>query len=597
MAITIKYNSNIIATLESGQQAILPCEGKKMTSDLNIICEEASTSGGDVEEALLTRTITEYSNNTLTKIGDYAFAGCTTLESIDLPNLTSAGNYAFYNCDKLTSISFPNLITVGSYAFSDCNKLTSFDIPNVRSIGDSAFSYCTTLREITIPENVTTLSDDLFRRCTSLESAIFMGDITETRDTVFYECTNLKTIDFIRCTSVPTMRVLSSNQNFVRNHSDELKIYVPWSLYTQWKSAEHWSYWADHIDRRIIEDVPTISLNGDILTMNDPSGIATAFVVTASNEENTYYLVVEGNTIDLSTLCEESGTYTVVAQSRDGSGAYGDSRISNEIQYTYTKPKLDAPEIWLESNGYSITFDNPVLYSGFNTSAFTFYIDDTAYTGSQLATLQGQTFEGVKKIACVSTNGYGDHQYVEVNNNDSLISYNGNYVEYELTEDVYSCYFSQHACLSVDTLVTMADNSTKQLGDIVVGDMVKSWDFENNVAVNREITSTNLDAMPKFRTAQPYYKLTFSDGTIINHAATHRFYNVEQKAFVYTIYWNIGEHTYKEDGTLVSLVSRELIEEPMVHGMITMDDYTCYFANGLMTGDRRCPTDIVVGEQ
>ena len=252
-----------------------------------------------------------------------------------------------------------------------------------------------------------------------------------------------------------------------------------------------------------------------------------------------------------------------------------------------------------ESAGYSITFDNPLYGSGFETDYFTFWIDDTAYTGSQLDTLKGKTFTGVKSISYSSQRSLYDYQYVTADGqtipDNAWEEYSaGSKYTLTLTQDIKSIYFGYHSCLDVNTLVTMADGSTKPLGDIVVGDMVKSWDFENNVAVDKEIVSTSLGELEKFRTVKPYFKLTFSDGTVIKHASTHRFYNVEQKAFVYTIYWNIGEHTYKEDGSYVSLVSREVINEPMVHGMITMSDYTCYFANGLMTGDRRCPTDIEI---
>lgn len=251
--------------------------------------------------------------------------------------------------------------------------------------------------------------------------------------------------------------------------------------------------------------------------------------------------------------------------------------------------------------GYSITFDSD-LYdsSGFDVNSFTFWIDDTEYTGSQLDALAGQTFTGVKSISYSSERDLYDYQYVTADgqtipdNAWEEYSANSKYT-LTLTQDIKSIYFGYHSCLDVNTLVTMADGSTKRLGDIVIGDNVKSWDFENNVAINKEIVSTSLGELEKFRTVKPYFKLTFSDGTIIKHASTHRFYNVEQKAFVYTIYWNIGEHTYKQDGSIVSLVSRELIDDSMVHGMITMDGYTCYFANGLMTGDRRCPSNITIG--
>ena len=55
-------------------------------------------------------------------IGNYAFWGCGSLTSIDIPNsVTSIGGRAFLNCEFLKSINIPNNVTrIGDYAFSGC---------------------------------------------------------------------------------------------------------------------------------------------------------------------------------------------------------------------------------------------------------------------------------------------------------------------------------------------------------------------------------------------------------------------------------------------------------------------------------------------
>ena len=56
--------------------------------------------------------------------------------------------------------------------------------------------------------------------------------------------------------------------------------------------------------------------------------------------------------------------------------------------------------------------------------------------------------------------------------------------------------------------------------------------------------------------------------------------------------WNIGEHTINIKGEKVKLISHETIYEPVGYYRITGELGTNYFANGLLTGDRHCPTNI-----
>ena len=81
-----------------------------------------------------------YSGNTysVTSIGDYAFAYCSSLTSVEIGNsVTSIGDHAFRDCEILTSVELPNSVTsIGEYAFWGCSCLTSVEIPNsVTSIG------------------------------------------------------------------------------------------------------------------------------------------------------------------------------------------------------------------------------------------------------------------------------------------------------------------------------------------------------------------------------------------------------------------------------------------------------------------------------
>ncbi len=117
-------------------------------------------------------------------IASSAFAGCTGLTNISIPNsVTSIESEAFYGCAGLTSINIPNSVTsIESAAFYGCTGLTSINIPNsVTSIESAAFYGCTGLTNINIPNSVTRIGDSAFSNCNNLQyseydNALYLGN-------------------------------------------------------------------------------------------------------------------------------------------------------------------------------------------------------------------------------------------------------------------------------------------------------------------------------------------------------------------------------------------------------------------------------------
>ena len=190
----------------------------------------------------------------VTSIGDYAFSGCYSLTSIQIPNsvtsigysafydcssltsaeignsVTSIGARAFFYCESLTSIVIPNSVTsIGKQAFSSCSSLTSivvdagnsiYDsrndcnaiietasntliagcqntiIPNsVTSIGEWAFSSCRSLTSIEIPNSVTRIGACAFQSCSLLRSVVIGNSVTRIGDSAFAYCSSLTSIE------------------------------------------------------------------------------------------------------------------------------------------------------------------------------------------------------------------------------------------------------------------------------------------------------------------------------------------------------------------------------------------------------------------
>ena len=132
--------------------------------------------------------------NGVTSIGDYAFSGCTYLESVTIPNsVTSIGTGAFIGCSSLTNVTIPNGVTSIDYeTFKNCSSLTSVSIPDsVISIGRYAFCECVSLESVTIPNGVTSIGNWAFDGCKSMTSVVISGSVLSIGDSAFSGCDKL----------------------------------------------------------------------------------------------------------------------------------------------------------------------------------------------------------------------------------------------------------------------------------------------------------------------------------------------------------------------------------------------------------------------
>jgi len=133
----------------------------------------------------------------VTTIGPEAFARCTELTSITIPNsVTTIGDHAFDTCVGLNSIIIPpGVKSIGIAAFESCTSLTSITIPtSVTNIGRSTFWSCTDLTSITIPSSVTSIGDYAFHNCGELTSITILSGVTRIGDRAFDECSGLTAI-------------------------------------------------------------------------------------------------------------------------------------------------------------------------------------------------------------------------------------------------------------------------------------------------------------------------------------------------------------------------------------------------------------------
>lgn len=92
-----------------------------------------------VVDSIIDRSITEFKDDTVTKVGAYAFYKCTALTSINLTKCTEIGTDAFNNCSALAFVDLPNCTIMTAHPFSQCKALEKVHLPALKEIPTQGF--------------------------------------------------------------------------------------------------------------------------------------------------------------------------------------------------------------------------------------------------------------------------------------------------------------------------------------------------------------------------------------------------------------------------------------------------------------------------
>lgn len=154
---------------------------------------EQSPAPWSAHSALISRVVL---SNGITRIGTMAFYDHALIRSVSLPfSVKTVGEMAFAGCESMTTVVMPKVTRIEQYAFSRCKSLDGVTLPNtLTALDDHAFYWCESLSYIRVPASVTQLGRTVFGYCSSLLRADIAAPVETLPEWFFYGCNQLVSI-------------------------------------------------------------------------------------------------------------------------------------------------------------------------------------------------------------------------------------------------------------------------------------------------------------------------------------------------------------------------------------------------------------------
>ncbi len=201
---------------DRGSRLVLVLPGYSATTftvpaSVKEICDGAFSSNTKIQ------TVNFASGSQLSRIGIGAFANCTALRNVNLPNNEVViSEYAFTGTTALRTINLAKATEIGAYAFNN-SAITTVELATDKVvIGEGAFYGCTGLNAVTIGKeavigkyafadssvvsvdllgNGVTVHEGAFAACVNLASFDFADVCGALGDMAFYACISLVAVD------------------------------------------------------------------------------------------------------------------------------------------------------------------------------------------------------------------------------------------------------------------------------------------------------------------------------------------------------------------------------------------------------------------
>lgn len=221
-------------------KSYLVCDSNNGTIESHVLCktEGGSTSivaypaNSDIE------TINLFLNSN-TKILWAAFSTIKNLKRVNVVGLTEIEMYNFIYCDNLQYINLNETTKLGENVLSDCKSLSSLTLPMAEEIGVGSFCSNASLTEINMGCEKLATINTIGNNNVALNTLHIPAGVKSITDS-FNSCTVLENI-YCRATTPPAL------VNSFDSIPTTAKIYVPYSSYVEYISADGWKDYALHI--------------------------------------------------------------------------------------------------------------------------------------------------------------------------------------------------------------------------------------------------------------------------------------------------------------------------------------------------------------